>query len=70
MRVCVKTYPTKYDLHWYDKKQPDFLVKREKQWKISQKSNLIAYEGLATLIWYTTPKMQHPNFLLVPWRTR
>jgi len=43
MRVCVKTYPTKYDLHWYDKKQPDFLVKREKQWKISQKSNLIAY---------------------------
>jgi hypothetical protein len=41
--VCVKTFPTRYDFNWYDKKQLDFLDKRENQWKISQKSNLINY---------------------------
>jgi len=43
MRVCVKTFPIRYDFNWYDKKQLDFLDKRENQWKISQKSNLITY---------------------------
>jgi hypothetical protein len=55
--VFVKTFPIRYDFHWYDKKQPNFLDKRENQWKISQKSNLIQYKGLATLIWYTPPNM-------------
>jgi len=48
--VCVKTFPIRYDFHWYDKEQPDFLNKRENQWKISQKLNLITYYCLATLI--------------------
>jgi uncharacterized protein YcfL len=43
MYVCVKTFPIRYDFHWYDKKQLDFLDKRENQWKISQKLNLITY---------------------------
>jgi hypothetical protein len=45
MRVCVCVCEDFSDLvfHWYDKKQPDFLDKRENQWKISQKSNLIQY---------------------------
>jgi uncharacterized protein YcfL len=41
--ACVKTFRTRYDFHWYDKKQLDFLDKRENQWKISQKPNLIQY---------------------------
>jgi hypothetical protein len=43
MRVCVKTFPTRYDFQWYDTKQPDLRDQRENQWKISQKSNLIQY---------------------------
>jgi hypothetical protein len=31
MHVCVKTFPKRYDFHSYDKKQPDFLDKRENQ---------------------------------------
>jgi hypothetical protein len=41
--VCVKTIPERYEFNWYDKKQLGFLDKRENQWKISQKSNLINY---------------------------
>jgi hypothetical protein len=33
--VCVKTFPKRYEFNWYDKKQLDFLDKRENQWKIS-----------------------------------
>jgi len=43
MRVCVKTFPIRYEFHLYDLKQPEFLNKRENQWKISQKLNLIIY---------------------------
>jgi hypothetical protein len=39
----MKTLPKRYDFHWYDKKQLDFLDSRENKWKISQKSNLIQY---------------------------
>jgi hypothetical protein len=41
--VCVKTFLKSYEFNWYDKKQLDFLDKRENQWNISQKSNLINY---------------------------
>jgi hypothetical protein len=42
--VCVcEGFFKSYDFHWYDTKQPDFLDKRENQWEISQKSNLINY---------------------------
>jgi len=43
MSVCVKTFSIRYEFNRYDKKQYDFLDKRENQWKISQKSNLINY---------------------------
>jgi hypothetical protein len=41
--VCEDYFPTRFDFYEYDKKQPDFLDKRENQCKISQKSNLITY---------------------------
>jgi hypothetical protein len=53
MRVCVKTFSIRYEVYWYDKKQPDFLIMRENQRKNGQKSNIFIYYGLATLIWNT-----------------
>jgi hypothetical protein len=29
--VCVKTFSIRYEIHLYDKKQPDFPNKRENQ---------------------------------------
>jgi len=44
MCVCVcEDFPKRYEFHWYDKKQLDFIENRENQWKISQKSNFIKY---------------------------
>jgi hypothetical protein len=31
MRVCVKAFSIRYEVHWFDLKQPDFLNKRENQ---------------------------------------
>jgi hypothetical protein len=31
IRVCVKAFSIRYEVHWYDFEQPDFLNKREKQ---------------------------------------
>jgi hypothetical protein len=31
MRVCVKTFLIRYEIHLYDKKQQDFPKKRENQ---------------------------------------
>jgi len=42
MRVC-EDFLKRYEFHWYDKKQPDFLNMRENPRKISEKSNLINY---------------------------
>jgi hypothetical protein len=42
--VCVWRLSQKgFEVHWYNLKQLDFLNKRENQWNISQKSNLIFY---------------------------
>jgi hypothetical protein len=35
--VVCEGFFKRYDFHWYDTKQPDFLDKRENQWEISQK---------------------------------
>jgi hypothetical protein len=44
MRVSVWRLSQKgFEIHWYGLKEPDFLDKRENQWKVSQKSNLIIY---------------------------
>jgi len=54
MCVSVKTFSIRYEIHWYDKKQPNFPNKRENQWKISQKSNLI-------LLGPSHPHLKHPH---------
>jgi len=62
MRVCVKAFSIRYDVCWYDLKQLNFLNKREIFNEESVKSQTLFYYGLATLIWYTPPNMQHFSF--------